>query len=228
MKSSPVSKSVTARVSVRITDRLGYTESRDPNRHLKGAFSLASQFQNFLDHPSGGLLHSGFWNYLREDITFSLFRNCALKINLDPVPAPGNVSSDQDRLNSISLILGRIINAMIGSTSEMAGGTWEAMWSYVKDWLSGSPAHFQPFSRAALPSLSRLPTVHMLKSCQGKLKLLAITCSSKIELRLTLNSCITALYSSVFRYTSNTCSKYPGSQRLNLLYLKYRSSRRYS
>ncbi|KAI1201986.1 hypothetical protein F5X97DRAFT_271785 [Nemania serpens] len=142
-------------------------ESRDPNRHLKGAFSLASQFQNFLDHPSGGLLHSGFWNYLREDITFSLFRNCALKINLDPVPAPGNVSSDQDRLNSISLILGRIINAMIGSTSEMAGGTWEAMWSYVKDWLSGSPAHFQPFSRAALPSLSRLPTVHMLKSCQA-------------------------------------------------------------
>ncbi|KAI1186737.1 hypothetical protein F5B17DRAFT_440880 [Nemania serpens] len=142
-------------------------ESRDPNRHLKGAFSLASQFQNLPDRSSGGLLHSGFWNYLREDITFSLFRNCALKINLDSVPGLDNVSSDQDHLNSISLVLGRIINAMIGSTSEMVGNTWELMWSYVKDWLSTLPAHFEPFSRAALPSLSRLPTVHMLKSCQA-------------------------------------------------------------
>lgn len=142
-------------------------ESRDPNRHLKGAFSLASQFQNFLDRSSEGLLHSGFWNYLREDITFSLFRNCALKIDLDPIPALDNVSSDQDHLNSASLVLGRIINAMIGSTSEMAGNTWEAVWSYAKDWLSTLPAYFEPFSRAALPSLSRLPTVHMLKPCQA-------------------------------------------------------------
>lgn len=169
MKSSLVSKLITARASVRLTDRLACTESRDPNRHLKGAFSLASQFQNLPDRSSGGLLHSGFWNYLREDITFSLFRNCALKINLDSVPGLDNVSSDQDHLNSISLVLGRIINAMIGSTSEMVGNTWELMWSYVKDWLSTLPAHFEPFSRAALPSLSRLPTVHMLKSCQGNI-----------------------------------------------------------
>ncbi|KAI1117482.1 hypothetical protein F5Y14DRAFT_402761 [Nemania sp. NC0429] len=142
-------------------------ENHDPNRHLKGAFSLALQCQNFLDRSAGGLLHSGFWNYLREDITFSLFRNCALKIKLDSIAALGNVSSDEDHLNSISLILGRIINAMIGSTSEMAGDTWEAMRSCLKAWLSALPAHFEPFSRAALPSLFRLPTVHMLKPSQA-------------------------------------------------------------
>ncbi|KAJ8126577.1 hypothetical protein O1611_g7062 [Lasiodiplodia mahajangana] len=140
------------------------SESRDPNRHLKGAFSLASQFQECLDRPPRGLLHSGFWNYLREDITFSLFGNCPLKIDLDPIPSLSNISSDHDHLNAISLVLGRIINAMIRSTAEDARNTWEVMWSYVKDWLSNLPAHFQSFSRAAVSSLSRLPTVHMLKA----------------------------------------------------------------
>ncbi|KAI0909076.1 hypothetical protein F4823DRAFT_625116 [Ustulina deusta] len=142
-------------------------EDRDPNRHLKGAFSLASQLQDFVDHPSGGLLHSGFWNYLREDITFSLFGNCPLKIDLDYTTKLHNVSSDQDQLNAISLVLGRIINAIIGSTVEKAGDSWEIMLSYVKDWLSELPTHFQPFSRATLPSLSRLPTIHMLKACHA-------------------------------------------------------------
>ncbi len=151
----------------RIADRWAYAEDRDPNRHLKGAFSLASQLQDFVDHPSGGLLHSGFWNYLREDITFSLFGNCPLKIDLDYTTKLHNVSSDQDQLNAISLVLGRIINAMIGSTVEKAGDSWEIMLSYVKDWLSELPTHFQPFSRATLPSLSRLPTIHMLKACHG-------------------------------------------------------------
>ncbi|KAI0112016.1 hypothetical protein GGR51DRAFT_53097 [Nemania sp. FL0031] len=144
------------------------SEGRDPNRHLKGAFSLASQFQNYLDGPSRGLLHSGFWNYLREDITFSLFGNCPLKIDLDPIPKLCNISSDQDHLNAISLVLGRIINAMIGSTTESAEDTWELMWSYVKDRLSDLPAHFEPFSRASnLTSLSRLPALHMLKACHA-------------------------------------------------------------
>ncbi|KAI1132186.1 hypothetical protein F5Y10DRAFT_6878 [Nemania abortiva] len=142
------------------------SEGRDPNRHLKGAFSLASQSQGYLDLAFRGLLHSGFWNYLREDITFSLFGNCPLKIDLDPIPALRNISSDQDYLNAISLVLGRIINAIIGSTAENLGDTWETMSFHVKDWLSNLPAHFEPFSRATLP-LSNLPTVYMLKACHA-------------------------------------------------------------
>ncbi|KAI0974985.1 hypothetical protein F4678DRAFT_421558 [Xylaria arbuscula] len=142
-------------------------EDHDPNRHLKGAFSLASQLQDFVGHPSGSLLHSGFWNYLREDITFSLFGDCPLKIDLSHTPQLGDLSSDQDQLNAISLVLGRIINSMIGSTTEKASDNWEVMISYVKNWVSELPTHFQPFSRATLPSLSRLPTVHMLKACHA-------------------------------------------------------------
>ncbi|KAI0453147.1 hypothetical protein F5B21DRAFT_304297 [Xylaria acuta] len=142
-------------------------EGRDPNRHLKGAFSLASQLQDFLDHPAGGLLHSGFWNYLREDITFSLFGNCPLKMNLDSIPRLRNVSSDQDYLNAISLVLGRIINAVTGNTAEKIRDNWETTLSYVEDWLSDLPTHFNHFSRAKLPSLPRLPTVHMLKACHA-------------------------------------------------------------
>ncbi|KAI0506568.1 hypothetical protein F5B22DRAFT_441090 [Xylaria bambusicola] len=142
-------------------------EKHDPNRHLKGAFSLASQLRDFVGHPFGDLLHSGFWNYLREDITFSLFGNCPLKMGLDHTLRLHNVSSDQDRLNTVTLVLGRIINAMIGSSAEEASNRWELMLSYIKDWLSDLPPHFQPFSRASIPSLSRLPTVHMLKACHA-------------------------------------------------------------
>ncbi|KAI1346008.1 hypothetical protein F5Y01DRAFT_37756 [Xylaria sp. FL0043] len=142
-------------------------EDHDPNRHLTGAFSLASQLRDVIGHPAGGLLHSGFWNYLREDITFSLFGNCPLKIDLDHTPDLRNISSDQEQLNAISLVLGRIINAMLGSTSEKASDRWETMLSQVKVWLLELPAHFQPYSRATLPSLSRLPTVHTLKQCHA-------------------------------------------------------------
>ncbi|GAW15334.1 hypothetical protein ANO14919_047430 [Xylariales sp. No.14919] len=142
-------------------------EDRDPNRHLMGAFSLASQLRDLLGHPSRGLLLSGFWNYLREDITFSLFGDCPLKMDLDYIPRLQNASSDQDQLNAISLVLGRIINTMIGSTSETAERSWESMLTNVEDWISDLPKHFEPFSRAKLPYLSRLPTVHMLKACHA-------------------------------------------------------------
>ncbi|KAI0407054.1 hypothetical protein F4802DRAFT_612678 [Xylaria palmicola] len=142
-------------------------ENHDPNTHLKGAFSLASQLRVSLDLPPRGLYHSGFWNYLREDITFSLFGNCSLKIDLDPIPDLRTALSDQDHLNTMSLILGRIINSMIGSTAENAENYWRAMLSYVEDWISGLPTHFEPYSKAALPSLSKLPTVHMLRGCHA-------------------------------------------------------------
>ncbi|KAI1153077.1 hypothetical protein F4825DRAFT_461351 [Nemania diffusa] len=157
------------------------SEGRDPNRHLKGAFSLASQFQDCLDRPSRGLLHSGFWNYLREDITFSLFGNCPLKIDFDPIPTLRNISSDQDHLNAISLVLGRIINTMIGSTAKNAGDAWETMWRFVQDWLSNLPTHFRPFSRATLPSISRLPTVHILKACHVSFAMLAIHAQNAMQ-----------------------------------------------
>lgn len=89
-------------------------------------------------------------------------------MDLAHTPRLRNVSSDQEQLNAITLVLGRIINAMVGSTIEVADDCWESMLSFIKDWLFELPAHFQPFSRAPLQSLSRLPTVHMLKACHGR------------------------------------------------------------
>ncbi|KAI8623265.1 hypothetical protein F5Y19DRAFT_459098 [Xylariaceae sp. FL1651] len=142
-------------------------EGDDPNRHLKGAFSLVSQYHNLPIHPSNGLLASGFWNYLREDITFSLFGSCPLKIDLDPVPPLIQLQSDQDHLNSISLILGRIINVTVGGTTNIPKVVWKMLLDYVDAWYLNLHKQFQPFSRATVPLLSKLPSVHMLSSCHA-------------------------------------------------------------
>ncbi len=52
--------------------RLTSLQEEDPNRHLQGAYSLASQQHFRHDRPHDGLVATGFWNYLREDITFDL------------------------------------------------------------------------------------------------------------------------------------------------------------
>ncbi|KAM0236062.1 hypothetical protein ACHAPO_005286 [Fusarium lateritium] len=82
----------------------------DPNMHLRGAYSMASIHDVLSGNLRAGLLGAGFWNYLREDITFSLFENCPLKMNLDNTPLIIHHESDQDYLNSITLILAAILH----------------------------------------------------------------------------------------------------------------------
>ncbi|KXJ94714.1 hypothetical protein Micbo1qcDRAFT_202540 [Microdochium bolleyi] len=95
-------------------------EDSDPNRHLRGAYSLASQPHGGFEQrhlTTGRLLIQGFWNYLREDITFSLFGECPLKIDLASTYIPPSATgSDHDHLNNISTILGNIINGIFGSS----------------------------------------------------------------------------------------------------------------
>ncbi len=140
---------------------LDTAQDADPNRHLRGAYSLATfPFQNHEGSIpttllSRGLFAAGFWNYLREDITFSLFRRCPLKIDLDLLispfssvlsPSDNMPSEDEDYLNAISLILGRIINAAFvpssGGKSDSLGmmdDTWAALLDMVKSWRNGLP-----------------------------------------------------------------------------------------
>ncbi|KAI0013781.1 hypothetical protein F4779DRAFT_293015 [Xylariaceae sp. FL0662B] len=120
-------------------------EEVDPNRHLQGAYSFASQRHSLPDKLSEKLLAAGFWNYLREDITFT----------------------DDDHLNAITLILGRIINATIGPSTDIPGEAWNTLLALVRVWLSNLPPHFQPFSRAPVPLLSNLPSVRMLQDCHA-------------------------------------------------------------
>ncbi|KAB5583507.1 hypothetical protein GE09DRAFT_303521 [Coniochaeta sp. 2T2.1] len=168
---------------------LDTAQDADPNRHLAGAYSLASfPFQHHENSIpttilSRGLFAAGFWNYLREDITFSLFRGCSLKIDLDRLiphfggvlsPSDGTSSDDQDQLNAISLILGRIINAAFtpgdGSESDdpkMKEETWTTLLEMVRSWRAALPLHFQPFSWARAGPLTELPMVRVLHDCHA-------------------------------------------------------------
>ncbi|GKT56909.1 phytanoyl-CoA dioxygenase [Colletotrichum tofieldiae] len=133
------------------------TEEVDPNIHLQGAYSLAAYRSPLTDDLGSGLGAAGFWNYLREDITFSLFRRCPLKIDLDHVSLPTQHGTDQDRLNTVSLILGRIINACFSST--ITNEAWTLLFGMLRDWRSNLPPRFNPFAKAdrgiglALPSI---------------------------------------------------------------------------
>ncbi|TLS30620.1 hypothetical protein PpBr36_03828 [Pyricularia pennisetigena] len=98
------------------------SEEVDPNRHLRGAYSLAVSRTPLLREDDlsgrGGLRGAGFWNYLREDITFSLFQRCPLKVGLEQVELfvwrGDDVDGDHGYLNAVTLILGRIINECFG------------------------------------------------------------------------------------------------------------------
>jgi Fungal Zn(2)-Cys(6) binuclear cluster domain len=84
-------------------------EDEDPNRHLFGASTLVPHMPQLDDHS---LLASGFWNYLREDITYSLIHQCPLKIQIEPVVV--QAAADDEFANSITLLLGRTVNSFFG------------------------------------------------------------------------------------------------------------------
>ncbi|KAF4497750.1 TPR domain containing protein [Fusarium agapanthi] len=117
----------------------------DPNMHLRGAYSMASLHDLLSGIPQAGLLGAGFWNYLREDITFSLFEECPLKMDLESTPLTIQHSSDQDYLNSITLILGKIINMYFRQDTD--GLQWDYIKEDLKRWRNSCPRHMKPYSR---------------------------------------------------------------------------------
>jgi hypothetical protein len=117
----------------------------DPNMHLRGAYSMASLHGVLSGTLQAGLLGAGFWNYLREDITFSLFEECPLKMNLDSTPLVSHHDSDQDYMNSITLILGKIINRAFDHDSDEI--QLDSAIESLKAWRNTCPDHMKPFSR---------------------------------------------------------------------------------
>lgn len=108
---------------------------------------------------------SGFWNYLREDITFSLFYQCPLKMDLSPVPPLADISSDASYLNAISLILGRIVNSAFAD--EVEEHRWMELLCSVKAWHQSLPKRFAPFSTASEFLNLPLPLIWMLRDSHG-------------------------------------------------------------
>ena len=124
--------------------------------------------RGLLDGPlPRDLLAAGFWNYLREDITFSLFEICPLKMGLHAVPIPVSHGNDEDYLNTASLILGKIINVAFDHlpTAEEC----EEMLSMVRQFISTVPNRTRPYSMGGgKTSLkSAFPSIWFLRPCHG-------------------------------------------------------------
>lgn len=113
---------------------------------------------------------AGFWNYLREDITFSLITGKNLQIDLHKDAITVSPTSGQAYLNGISLVLGRIINSSFGvpiTTIE-----YERLHGMLSEWAEAMPADFKPFSRASaggstVAGAESIPSVWMMQDCHG-------------------------------------------------------------
>lgn len=126
-------------------------EREDPNRHLFGASTLIPLTPRLNDH---GLLACGFWNYLREDITYSLIHECPLKIE---VAAPFDQPTDDDhQANYITLLLAALVNIYFGSVQN---DTRKLLLPF-KHWRDRFAAN--PFSRI---EAGTFPSIRMLKDC---------------------------------------------------------------
>lgn len=147
----------------------------DPNMHLRGAYSMASitgmiAGEGGEDDDSRELLESGFWNYLREDITFSLFERCPLKMDLqaESMRLDPPCRRDEDYLNPITILLGRIIN---DAFSERPNS--ERLMSYSEElgaWFQKLPERLMPYAMGSKTSNADLglPTFWCLRPCHGK------------------------------------------------------------
>lgn len=82
---------------------------------------------------------------------------------------PSQHHTDQGYLNTLSLILGRIINVCFsGMTTEQA---WVGLFDMLRTWSLSLPARFRPYSRQDRGLSLSLPSIRMLRDCHGRLKI---------------------------------------------------------
>lgn len=112
------------------------------------------------------LFTAGFWNYLREDITYGLSESTALKMDLSDVPPPTDFGIDQGWLNAITIILGQILNAYMRTTLDDT--CWRRLYAMVQEWRRNLPAHCDPFSSSEARSGEAFPCIWMMQDCHGK------------------------------------------------------------
>src|SRR3954469_26057320 len=100
-------------------------ENVSSQSHLQGCYSLLASREIYL---TTDLLSAGYWNYLREDITVALIEKRSLMITLSGQNAPPEPTDDPDFANSITFLLGKIINRCLSIDSPALDLLeWEAM-----------------------------------------------------------------------------------------------------
>lgn len=119
-------------------------ENSDPNRHLVGAYALAAAQP--LNLAESSMARAGFFNYLREDITYSLIHRLPLKLDLRDVDEDSYVvTNDEDQLNVASILLGKVINSTWGAGSA-SKEAWHTLEIRLRVWHRSLPAQFESFS----------------------------------------------------------------------------------
>ena len=136
-------------------------EDFDPNRHLSGAFALAVNRSHSLREIS--LARAGFFNFMREDITFSLINRCPLKLDMMDI-AVADARCDEDQLNVATLYLAKAINHAFETenTPDSAPSSHEG----YDGWQGSLPARFAPYFETQFSQHHNIfPTIRMLRSC---------------------------------------------------------------
>ncbi|KAB8235846.1 uncharacterized protein BDW43DRAFT_318213 [Aspergillus alliaceus] len=116
--------------------------------HLQGSYSLLAS------RPAGletGLLGSGFWNYLREDITVALIEKRSLMIDLSQEHFPSTVGGEDGLANKVTYLLGKVINRCLDRDAlPLERQEWESLKDELDTWRASLPASFQPINTAGL------------------------------------------------------------------------------
>jgi hypothetical protein len=135
-------------------------EDSDPNRHLYGAYALAGRSK--LDIQEASLMNACFFNYLREDITYSLIHRCPLKISLADIVQPSSARDDEDELNRASLFLADAVNTVFGRSECDDSRAIDGF----QRWKSSLPTQFTPYFEADPdPVALSFPVMRMLRDC---------------------------------------------------------------
>ena len=103
------------------------------------------------------MLRAGLWNYLREDITYSLINEYPLKIHVGAVDL--TPYRDDDYGNQMTLLLARIVNAAFLDNYVVVEGLREA----VVRWHSSLP--FQSYYEC--DEGWAFPKIRMIQDCHG-------------------------------------------------------------
>lgn len=170
--------------------------------HLRGAYSMMSFHSLLSIVPQSPLVAASFWNHLREDITFSLIEVRPLILDLEIVSFDITTrNSDHDYLNTLSIILGKIIN--VAFDHSMSVDEWKEAYYMLGKWAMGLPVQLKPFSKAhAISGMGQtFPSVRFLQPYHGKSSKQPVNSAKPM---LTSHSCYDALLPYRINHPSGT------------------------
>lgn len=137
---------------------------------MLGAYSYASN--DPIDFSGSGVLQTGAWNYLREEITVALIRRRAVRMSqifdfYSQIPS-GYVFPS----NSISFLLAKVINFALENSSEQQTLwerrlLWRSLRADLDNWKADLPHDFAPFSHSVIAE-NPFPSIWLLQPYHGK------------------------------------------------------------